>query len=104
MTVREKMMDFRRNFGLSRKDMAVLSCCSEGLLAGVERGDVTHPIIAHRIGEAYGLTEIETEELMPLCKRIHGGNYEPDKYVALVDRDPSPIPRSLPLTKEAYVV
>lgn len=102
MTVREKMVEWRRSYGLTRKEMAVLADCSEGLLTGVERGDVTHPSIAHRIGMAYRLTELETEELMPRCRRIHGGDYDPDRYVASADRNPAPVPHFIPLPREAY--
>lgn len=102
MTVRERMKDWRERFGVTVGQMALRANCSTGLLIGVESGEVTHPNIAHRIGVAYGLTELETEELMPKNYRLHGGDYEPDRYVASPDRAPLCIPCGVPVGKEAY--
>lgn len=95
MTVREKMVAWREESGLDRKWMAKRIGCSKDLLGMVELGEVTHPAIARRIGEAYHLTELETEELMPKNHRPHGGDYEPDRYQSVYDRHPVCIPAGI---------
>ena len=59
---------------------------SYGLLWMIREGDVTHPNIARRIGSYFGLTEDETEELMPEIHRPSSPEYEPDRFVSPVDR------------------
>lgn len=63
---------------------------SRGLIGMVEHGDVTHPKIVAKLQEFYGLTDLEAEELLPKNRRPHDPEYEPDKYVAEVDRNPQP--------------
>ena len=54
---------------------------SEMLLRMLEKGDVTHPKIAKKVGIAYELSEEEINELLPLNYRP-GEYYNPDKYVS----------------------
>ena len=63
---------------------------SRGLIGMIEHGDVTHPKIVAKLQEFYGLTDLEAEELLPKNRRPHDPEYEPDKYVAEVDRNPQP--------------
>lgn len=63
--VRRKMREHRRFLGLTRKAMARKCRCGPVLLGMVERGEITVPGIAKRIGKAYGLTKAETALLMP---------------------------------------
>ena len=80
--LRERMIKRREKYRISRKKMALKCGCSEKLLQIIEEEDgVTRPNIAKRIGLAYGLTELEIEELMPINYRPHGGDYEPDRYL-----------------------
>lgn len=81
MTVREKMKQTRLDMHMTFKDMSRLSGASPLLLERIEEGFVTHPDIARRVGSAYGLTEQETEELMPEIHRRSSPNYDPNKYV-----------------------
>ncbi len=81
MTVREIMVHKRKTFGLSTKEMALQKYgISEVLLKMIENGAVTHPEIAKKIQNTLGLTDLQTEELLPLHRRPHGGDYDPDRY------------------------
>ena len=73
MNVREKMVKWREKNRLSIKDLSLQSGVSIDLLGMIERGHVTHPTIAKKIGRVYGLNEKETWELMP-------EKYDPDMY------------------------
>ena len=79
------MIHSRENVGLSIAEMATALGISEGLLRIVEEGGVTHPNIALKIQKRFKLTDLQTEDLMPLCRRPHGGDYDPNRYVAAVD-------------------
>jgi transcriptional regulator with XRE-family HTH domain len=81
MNVREKMKAFRESKGLSKKQMARKCGMSEVLLGIVETAGCTHPNIVSRIQKQYELTDLEAEELLPLHRRPHGGDYDPDRYV-----------------------
>lgn len=102
MTVRERMIAWRERFGVSRDQVAKEIGCSKDLLGMVEHGEVTHPSIAHRIGAAYGLSELETEELMPKNYRPHGGDYEPDRYQSVYERKPVCIPAGIPARGDVF--
>ena len=82
MEVREKMVLNRKAKGLTMKDMAERCRISEALVDMVESGQVTHPTIAERMKNEYDLTELETEELIPLNRRSHSGFYNPNQYVS----------------------
>lgn len=86
MTVREKLVKIREENDWTIKDAADACEISQGLMRMIEEGEVTHPKIAERIRRLYDLTELEAEELMPECRRVHQGTYEPDKYI-----EPDPI-------------
>ena len=80
MTVREKMAYIRGRRDMTKKQMAGYCGVSELLLSMVEAGHVTHPNLVRRIQVAYGLNNIEAEELLPVNRRPHGGDYEPDRF------------------------
>ena len=61
---------------------------SSGLIGMVEHGDVTHPKIVEKLQNFYNLTDEEAEELLPKNRRLHDPEYDPDKYVAEIDRQP----------------
>lgn len=79
--VRTKMVKIRTDAGITVRDMARMIGIGSHLLEMIELGWVTHPKIARKIGAKYRLTPIETEALMPMCRRLHGGDYEPNRYV-----------------------
>lgn len=81
MNVREKMIKFREEHLLTIKDMADRCGVSNDIIGMVEKGEVTHPLLVAKIAEAYGLTDLEAEELMPKCRRQHDPEYNPTKYV-----------------------
>lgn len=84
MTVQEKMKAYRHAHGYSVEKMSRKSGASAVLLRIIERGNVTHPKIARKIGKAYELSKEDIYELMPENYRP-GENYNPDKYVEHVD-------------------
>ena len=87
MNTREIMVHKRKELGLSTKQMALYRYgISEVLLKMIENGAVTHPEIAQKIQKVVGLSDLQTEELIPLHRRPHGGDYEPNRYVAPADR------------------
>lgn len=86
-STREKMVEFREKYGLSIQQMANICGTSTDILGMVEKGEVTHPKIVERIRKGYKLTDLEAEELLPIHRRPHGGDYEPDRYV--VEFDPT---------------
>lgn len=79
MTTREKMINYRKENGLSYKVLSAKSGVSGYLLEMVENGHVTHPSIAEKIMKAYKLTQEDIKELIP-PNHIKGENYDPDKY------------------------
>lgn len=86
LDTRCKMAQFRKKHGITMKQMAKYCRISETLLGMIEEGGaVTHPNIARRIGEEYDLSVLETEDLMPSFHRIHGGDYDPDRYKSPID-------------------
>lgn len=80
MTVRDKMREFRKERQLTLRIMSDRSGVSETLLGMVENGNVTHPKIVKQIQDAYQLSDLEAEELMPKNYRPRGGDYDPDRY------------------------
>lgn len=87
MTARETMIHKRKEMGFSTKYMALYQYgISEVLLKMIENGAVTHPDIARKIQKVIGLSDLQTEELIPLHRRPHGGDYDPNRYVAPADR------------------
>lgn len=84
-STREKMVEFREKYGLSIRQMAEICGTSSDILGMVEKGDVTHPKIVERIRKGYKLTDLEAEELLPINRRPHGGDYDPDRYVTEID-------------------
>ena len=79
------MIHIRKQRGLTKSEMATRLGISRGLLRIVEEGGVTHPNIAARMQTEYGLDDLQTEDIIPLCRRLHGGSYNPNRYVAAVD-------------------
>ena len=79
--VRLKIVEFREKMQLSVTQLAHMVDISTGLMQMIEEGEVTAPGIALRIGKVVGLTELETEELMPVNRRPHHPDYDPSKYV-----------------------
>lgn len=80
MTPIEKIAKYQEDRNLDNFQMAERLRISESLYDKVIHGYQTHPNIAKRFGELVGLTELETEALMPKCRRKHGGTYDPDMY------------------------
>ena len=83
MSTSSKIVDFRTSYGLLPKELAKTCDISTALLHELEAGGVTHPSIAARIQHVCGLTDEETEELLPKCRRKNSGEYEPDKHASL---------------------
>jgi transcriptional regulator with XRE-family HTH domain len=75
------MREYRKSHSLSKKQMARKCGMSEVLLGIVEAGGYTHQNIVSRIQMQYELTDLEAEALLPLHRRPHGGDYDPDRYV-----------------------
>lgn len=87
MTTREIMVHKRKELGLNAKEMALYRYgISEVLLKMIEAGEVTHPEIAKKIQRTLELTDLQTEELIPVHRRPHGGDYDPDRYVYPADK------------------
>lgn len=87
MTTREKMKEYRKKNRIDLDSMAYICEMSKGLLGMVENGEVTHPIFVRNIQSAYELTDDEAEELLPINRRPHHPEYDPDKYVHAKDRE-----------------
>ena len=75
------MIRWRTKHSLSYNQLADISDVSPGLIEMLENGDVTHPNIAKRVAKAYGLTEMESYELMPEIHRPNSPLYDPKRYV-----------------------
>ena len=75
------MIETRKQMGLSIPDMARKCEIGSYLLQMIEVGAVTTPKLVPQIAEQYGLTELESEELIPEHMRPHGDDYEPNRYV-----------------------
>lgn len=86
MDVREKMQKYREENRIDLKTMSDKTGVSSGLIAFIEGGYVTHPELARRLQKGYELTDEETEMLMPEIHRKSSPNYDPYKYVDVVDR------------------
>lgn len=82
MDTRSKMKAYRRQKCITRNEIARKAGVSDVLIGMVEAGEVTHPLLVKRIQKAYGLTDLEAEELLPKNRRPHDPSYDPDKYVA----------------------
>ena len=80
METRKKMVNYRTRHHKTIKEMADRCKISEALMTMVEEGEVTHPKIVKRIARVYHITELESEQLMPINHRLHGGDYDPDRY------------------------
>ena len=81
LNTREKMIQCRKDRHVSIPDMAQRCRISSYLLQLLEDGAVTTPKLVPQIAEAYNLSELEAEELMPEHMRPHGDDYDPDRYV-----------------------
>lgn len=93
MDVREKMQQYREEKRISLKQMSNNTGVSSGLIAFIEGGYVTHPVIARKLQKGYELTDEETEMLMPEIHRKSSERYEPNKFVELTDgKQVVPIP------------
>lgn len=80
MTAREKMIAFRKKYN-DDYDLLSRKCnVSARLIEMIENGHVTHLNIVERIRKVYHLTNLEAEELLPINRRKHGGDYDPDRY------------------------
>ena len=86
MATREKMIKYRTDYGISLPEMSKICGVSSYLLQILEDGGVTTPKLVPQIASAYGLSELEAEELMPEHMRPHGNDYDPERYV-----DPTPV-------------
>ena len=80
MTAREKMIAFRKKHNDDYDFLSHKCNVSARLIEMIENGHVTHPNIVERIKKVYHLTNLEAEELLPLNRRKHGGDYDPDRY------------------------
>lgn len=92
MTIQEKMIEYRTTHNINIEDIAKNCHVSLKLLNILESGGVTHPKLAKVIGKAYGLDDLEIEELMPINYREHGPEYNPDKYKERIDPRDMKIP------------
>lgn len=102
--VREKMKEYRKQNDISLKTMSKLTGVSSGLLALVEDTYVTHPDIARKIQKGYGLTDLETEMLMPEIHRKSSDKYEPNKFkIEISNNSPMVIPYHEPKEMEMYI-
>lgn len=82
MAPREYMIEFRREFNVDLRRMARLCGISQTLLAMLESNDkeVTHPVIAERVGKKYRLTKKQIEGMKPENYRKSSPNYDPDRF------------------------
>lgn len=81
MDTRSKMLQFRKDHHLSIRDISDRIYVSSDLIGMVEKGEVTHPLIVQKLASAYGLSNLEAEQLMPKNHRPHDPEYDPLKYV-----------------------
>lgn len=75
------MIAYRESINADYKFLSLKCGVSPGLIAMVERAHVTHPNIVSRLQKLYSLSNLEAEELLPLNRQLHGGSYDPDRYV-----------------------
>lgn len=96
MAAREYMIEFRKKMGVDLRTMARQCRVSMTLLSWLETSDkeVTHPLIAERIGKKYKLTGAQIEGLMPENHRKSSPNYNPDKYRVITSNDGFPLPEA----------
>lgn len=82
MAAREYMIAFRREHDVSIQAMAKICDVSQTLLGMLEADDqqVTHPMLAAKIGKKYRLTKAQIEGMLPENYRKSSPNYNPDKY------------------------
>ena len=85
MTAQEKVKQWRKDHGLTVEQMARQLHISEMLMTIIEDGGTTHPQAAERFQNLCGLTDLETEELVPVHLRPHGGDYDPERFLAPED-------------------
>ena len=86
---RQGMILHRKLKNISQSEMAEKIGISTTLLSMIESGEYTTPGIAQRIAKAYGLdesswgylTDDPWEYLVPINRRPHGDDYDPDRYV-----------------------
>lgn len=95
MSAVEKMKKWQEDRQISNFKAAEAMGISELLYFKLLNGEVTHPKIAEEIQQVIGLTDLETEELMPKNYRKHGGCYDPGKYKYEPDIAPPVIPNSV---------
>lgn len=97
------MLNLREENGISLGTMSFKTGVSAGLISLIEGGYVTHPAIARKLQKGYGLTDEETELLMPEIHRKSSPNYDPYKFVDLSDkRQVIPIPYHEPEVIDVY--
>ena len=80
LSIQDEMISWREKEGLTLKELSLRSGISSTLLGMIERGGVTHPDIARKVAEAYGLTEEQAYELMPKIHRPNDEKYDPKAY------------------------
>ena len=85
MDVYEKMRAYRDEHYITLAKMSRRINVPECILVIAENGGVTHPNFVKRIQKGYKLTSDEAECLLPECRRPHGKNYDPDRYVQKPD-------------------
>lgn len=95
MAQRTDLIEMRKKRGLNIYEMADICGVSVTVLAYVEDGEVTHPKIVKKIQRGYGLTDDQAELLLPINRRPHGGQYDPDKFVVPDPIDPDTIERRI---------
>ena len=98
MNARDKMVVWRDKRKASYESIAQKCGISIALLKMIEEGAVTHPLIVERIQKVYGLTDSEAEELLPINRQPNNPEYNPDKYVVLID------PRAMKVMPKQSVV
>lgn len=97
---RDYMVKARKKQKLTITQMAARCAISTGLIRLLEEDEtsVTHPNIARRVGEAYGLSNRRTLMLMPEHHRP-GKNYNPYKYK--IEEDPEDIFRQFKVIRRS---
>jgi len=101
--VRKRMEQYRNDNRISLEEMSKKTGVSSGLLAYIEGGYVTHPLIAKKVQKGYKLSDDETELLMPEIHRKSSPLYEPDKFKDPIERHPNVVARRERKEMELYI-
>lgn len=105
---RQYMADFRVGFGLTWNTLARMCECSCVLLRMLENSDkeVTHPKIALRVAQVYGLTRDQYASILPKCHWALSADYVPGRAVAARKKSAwqSPVARPVLQIKDGRIV